>query len=602
MEGRDTLALLPTGGGKSLCYQVPALALGGLTLVISPLIALMKDQVDRLKSLGIEAEAIHAGLSARAIDRLLDNARFGRTRLLYLSPERLRTEVFLARLEELPLRLIAVDEAHCISQWGHDFRPAYLDIGLLRERRPEVPCLALTASATRVVREEILDKLGMREPAVHTASFARPNLHYHVMAREDALPYIERMLLAQQGQVILYTRHRRRCVELAHWLTSRGISASAYHGGMKLPDRDRIQAQWLADEIRVIVATNAFGMGVDKPDVRLVIHYDLPPALEDYYQEAGRAGRDGKPAWCVMVLRPNAREELTSRIKSGFPDLDVIRRVYRALHLYIDIAVGAGRGESFDFDLAEFSSRFGLRNQEAYQALDVLVRDGWILMDETALRGSSLQLVANTATLYGYQLHDAELDALTKALLRGYEGLWSGMVSIREAQLAKLLGWTEDKVSRMLHRLHALGLAEYRKPRTPAQVILLRDRVPESHFGIDTKAYEARRERAYRRMEAMLAYTDEAVTCREAFIRRYFGEDHAQACGRCDRCRHARREAPGWREELDRILAAEGRVGLKDFLARYPASEAESVRAGLSVLADEAHIRITDGEIQRTGE
>ena len=601
LDGKDTLALLPTGGGKSVCYQVPAIALGGLTIVISPLIALMKDQVARLKALGIEAEAIHAGMPYREMDRILDNARYGRIRLLYLSPERLRTELFLTRLEEMPLKLLAVDEAHCISQWGHDFRPAYLDIGLVRERRPEVPCLALTASATPAVREEILDRLGMADAAVYTASFARPNLHYHVAQRQDGLAYIERLLKAQAGQAIVYTRHRRRCVELAEWLSRLGISAMAYHGGMKLPDRDRIQGQWISDQVRVIVATNAFGMGVDKPDVRLVIHYDLPPGLEDYYQEAGRAGRDGEAAYCVLVVRPNAREELITRTMMGFPDLDTIRRVYRALHIYLDVAVGAGRGESFDFDLATFAARFNLRAGEAYQALDVLVRDGWIMLDESAVRGSTLQLIANTATLYGYQVHDPDTDALTKALLRGYEGLWAGAVTIREQQIAGLLEWTEERVVRQLQRLHAQGLVDYHRPRTPAQVILLRERAPDRLFTIDEQAYAARRERALKRTEAMLAYTGEEVECREVFLRQYFGESLAAPCGHCDRCKQRRVAPADWLAELRRLLDGSETVTVKAFLARFDAAHVHDIRAAMTRLADEGQIRIVDDTIHRPG-
>lgn len=600
LAGRDTLALLPTGGGKSLCYQVPAMALGGLTIVVSPLIALMKDQVARLKTLGIEAEALHAGLSWKDMDRLLDNARYGRIRLLYMSPERLQTTLFQARLDELPLRLLAVDEAHCIAQWGHDFRPAYLDIGLLRERRPEVPCLALTASATPAVREEILDKLAMRNAVVCSASFARPNLHYHVAPRQDAVGYLVRLLTAREGQAIVYTRHRRRCVELAEWLTRQGVSAQAYHGGMKLDDRDKAQAQWLRNEVRTIVATNAFGMGIDKPDVRVVVHYDLPPGLEDYYQEAGRAGRDGLPAYCIQVVRPQARNDLIAQTEAGFPDLEVIRRVYRALHIYLDLAVGAGQGASFDFDLDEFSNRYGIKPSIAFRALEVLARDGWIILDENAALGSTLHIISDTETLYGYQIHDADTDAITKALLRGYEGLWSGAVAIRERHVAAQLGWPEDKVIRQLQRLHAQGLVDYRRPRTPAQVILLRARVPDQLFTIDLPAYAARKERALRRMQGMLDYISVAIDCREAFIRRYFGEVDAGSCGRCDRCRQQGALPATWRDELETLLADSGRIRLRAFLDRFEGFMLDRLRDELTRLADEDKISIVDDFIVST--
>ena len=294
--GNDVLALLPTGGGKSLCYQVPALAKDGLTIVISPLIALMKDQVSRLKEVGINAEAIYSGMHFKDIDRIFENARFGNTKLLYVSPERLKTDIFQARIHNLPVSLIAVDEAHCISQWGHDFRPSYLDIGDLRQLLPDIPLIALTATATREVTEEIVERLLMKNPVIMKDSFARPNLHYHVIHRDDQLPYIEKLLHRLSGSGIVYVRHRRKCIELSDWFKEKGISASAYHGGMDLKLRDQLQDDWIKGKTKVIVATNAFGMGVDKSDVRLVVHYDLPPGIEDYYQEAGRAGRDGKDA------------------------------------------------------------------------------------------------------------------------------------------------------------------------------------------------------------------------------------------------------------------------------------------------------------------
>jgi len=597
MAGRDALALLPTGGGKSLCDQLPALAMGGLTIVVSPLIALMKDQVARLKSLGIPAEALYAGMSWTAMDRILDNARFGHTRLLYLSPERLRTDLLQSRIAEMPVSLLAVDEAHCISQWGHDFRPAHLEIGALREILPGVPCLALTASATPAVREEILDKLSMPDARVFAGSFARDNLHYHVAHREDALMYIKRLLDGQAGQAIIYARNRRRCVELADWLVTTGYSAAAYHGGMKMADRDLIQERWVRDETRVIVATNAFGMGVDKADVRLVIHYDLPPGLEEYYQEAGRAGRDGQPAYCVVVVRPNARKELTTRVESGFPGLDAIKRVYRALHIYLDTAVGAGKGAAFDFDLSAFATRFGMKTGDTYQALDVLVRDGWIMLDESVHHGSTLQLISDVATLYQYQVHDPDTDLLTKALLRGYEGLWTGPVTIREKQLAAGTGWMEEKVIQQLHRLHVQGLADYRRPLTPAQITLLRERVPESHFAIDQVAYQARKERALKRLAAMLGYLEDDVECREAVIRMYFGETDVLACGRCDRCRKRKPLTYDWQTQLDNLLKEGGAVSVKDFLARFDPASTPAIRDRLRHLAEERQILITDDQI-----
>lgn len=597
LERKDVLALLPTGGGKSLCYQVPALAQDGLTIVISPLIALMKDQVSRLKELGIAADAIYSGLRANDIDRLLENARFGKTKLLYVSPERLKSELFLARATQMPVRLIAVDEAHCISQWGHDFRPAYLEVGEFRKYFPGIPMLALTASATREVKEEMLGKLSMEKAVVVQDSFARDNLRYHVVHREDHLPYITRLLKKNKGAAIVYVRHRRKAVELANWLTNQGLEARAYHGGMELKLRDEIQEAWLKSKNGVIVATNAFGMGVDKGDVRLVVHYDLPPGIEEYYQEAGRAGRDGKEAFCILVIKPSSVQQLKTRIEAGFPPIEEIARVYKSLHIYLDTAVGSGLGETFDFDLDSFSTRFGIRSADAFQALDILAKDGWIQLDEASLRGSTLQLVVNTETLYQYQVADPLTDLLTKALLRGYEGLWTSPVHIQESRLARFLQWTEAQVSKHLLRLHALGILDYRKPTTRNQITLLRARVPESAFHIDQKAYAFRKERAKARMDSIIRFLGDEVLCRELFIRRYFDDPGTIPCGHCDRCLARNSKMDIQSKGIYQAIQDRDGITVKDFLATYSTAEQTMVRKRLRQLADEHRIRIEEDKI-----
>jgi ATP-dependent DNA helicase RecQ len=600
LDKKDVLALLPTGGGKSLCYQVPALMMEGVTIVISPLIALMKDQVSRLKEIGIEAHAIYSGQKQNDIDRQLDNAQFGKTKLLYLSPERLKSDRFRERLIHLPVNLIAVDEAHCISQWGHDFRPAYLEIGEIRAYFPNVPLLALTASATKEVREEIIERLLMKKAHLVKDSFARKNLHYHVVHRQDHLPYITRLLIKNKGAAIIYVRHRRKSVELANWLSTQGLEAKAYHGGMDLHVRDVIQEEWIKSNKGVMVATNAFGMGVDKRDVRLVVHYDLPPGIEDYYQEAGRAGRDEQEAYCMIVVKPSSVQQLKTRIEASFPSLDEIKRVYKSLHIYLDLAVGSGKGETFDFDLNAFCAKFGLRSGEAYQALSILATDGWISMDEAAVRGSTLQIITDVNTLYQYQIAEPMLDLLTKALLRGYEGLWTYSVQINESRLAKFLQWTESQVIKQLQRLHLLGLMEYRKPTAASQLTLLRERVPENNFTIDQKAYAFRKERAIFRMNSMIHYLEDDVPCREWYIREYFDEKDDHYCGKCDRC--LEREGIKTKKSAGIYQAIQDKSGItvKDFLANYATEQQSVVKKELRQLAEENKIKIVEDKIYKS--
>ncbi len=600
IAGEDVLALLPTGGGKSLCYQVPAIAFDGLTIVISPLIALMKDQVSRLKSLNIAAEALYSGMRNADIDRLLDNARFGKIKLLYVSPERLKTPMFRERVQSMPVNLIAVDEAHCISQWGHDFRPSYLEVGELRTLFPEVPMIALTASATREVKDEILKRLYLKNAVVIRDSFARKNLHYHVIPREDQMSYIERLLVKASGSAIVYVRHRRKCTELADWFSTKGIDAVAYHGGMDMQARDVIQTNWISGAKKVIVATNAFGMGVDKGDVRLVVHYDLPPGIEEYYQEAGRAGRDGSDAYCIIVVKPASEKNLITRVESSFPDLEELRRIYKSLHIFLDLAVGSGLGETFEFDLDRFAARFGFRAAEVYVALDILSKDGWLQMDESAFRGSTLQILADDETLYSHQLADIETELLTKALLRGYEGLWTSSVNIREEKLAKFLQWDSKKVKKHLVRLHALGVLEYRTSTARNQITLLRERVPEQNFSINLKTYAFRKERAFARMNSMLGYLKEDIDCREVFIRHYFDESDANRCGHCDRCLQVDKSEARWVKAIYKVLDDRDGITIKDFLALYNHEHQPSIKQELQQLADENRIRIVEDRIYRS--
>lgn len=573
--------------------------LEGLTIVVSPLIALMKDQVSRLKSLGISAEAIYSGMSTTAIDRTLDNARFGRTRLLYLSPERLKTPMFLERAGAMPVKLIAIDEAHCISQWGHDFRPAYLEAGSLREIFPQVPILAVTASATKEVTHEISQQLHLKDVILVKGSFARDNLHYHVIHRQDQLDYVERLLRKSKGSAIVYARHRRKCVELAEWLNKLGISATAYHGGMTLKERDRVQEAWIADEKQVIVATNAFGMGVDKSNVRMVVHYDLPTGIEEYYQEAGRAGRDGQKAYCLVVINPSAQDQLVKRVEQSFPEIDQIRNVYVSLHNFLDLAVGAGLGDTFPFDIRDFASVYKLPMAEVYASLDILAKDGWIAVDESALKGSRVRILTDVQTLFETQTADPDMEQFIKALLRAYEGLWSTSVRIREKQLATHLDWKPDAVKKKLVRLHALGLIEYQEAGSGQQITLLRERVPAANFSIDQERYTFRKERALARLRSMIDYLQDDIVCREEYIRQYFAEVDTTACGRCDRCLQDGGDAQNWQHTIYSSLSDKEGITLKDFLAEYKTEQQSSVKKELKILADENKISIIEDKIYR---
>lgn len=573
--------------------------LEGLTIVVSPLIALMKDQVSRLTSLGISAEAVFSGMSPTAIDRVLDNARFGHTRLLYLSPERLKTAMFQERASSMPVRLIAIDEAHCISQWGHDFRPAYLEAGSLREIFPAVPIVAVTASATKEVTDEIARQLNLRDVTVVKGSFARPNLHYHVIQRQDQLDYVERLLRKSKGSAIVYARHRRKCVELADWLSTLGISATAYHGGMPLQERDRVQEEWITDQKQVIVATNAFGMGVDKSNVRLVIHYDLPAGIEEYYQEAGRAGRDGQTAYCLAVINPSAQDQLVKRIEQSFPEIDQIRNVYVSLHNYLDLAVGSGGGETFPFDIEEFAARYRLSMVDVYASLDILSRDGWISVDESALKGSRVRIITDTNTLYESHMADPDMEKFIKALLRAYEGLWSSPVRIREKKLAGHLNWKPIDVKRKLVRLHALGSVDYQEAGSGQQLTLLRERVPAASFSIDKERYAFRKSRAMGRLRSMIGYLQEDVICREQYIRQYFAETDTSPCGQCDRCLQDTGETQSRQLAIYHSLANKEGITLKDFLAAYKTEQQPAIKKELKNLADENKISIIEDKIYR---
>lgn len=538
LAGNDTLALLPTGGGKSVCFQVPALLLEGICIVITPLIALMDDQVDQLKKRNILAAAIHSGMSRGAIDVLLDNCIYGQIKFLYVSPERLQTEIFIARVKQMKVALIAVDEAHCISQWGYDFRPPYLKIPSLRELKPDVPVIALTATATVQVRGDIMEKLAFRKTAgVFQRSFARDNLSFVVRKTDNKDKKLLEILQKVKGSAILYVRSRKATQDIADWLVKRNIAASYYHAGLSFEERSKRQSDWIQNKTRVMVATNAFGMGIDKPDVRSVIHLDLPENPEAYYQEAGRAGRDEKRAFAVILYQEADVINLRFKTEQAHPSPEVLKKTYQALANYYQLALGSAAGESFDFDLNDFSERFHQHPAEAYTALKKLEEEGLIQFTESFYNPSHLHLLMDHARLYEFQIANARFDPVVKMLLRLYGGeLYAGFVKISEPYLAKALKMPLSETIAILQHLHALQVVFYQPLKDKPQVTFVLPRQDADRLPLDKKRLEERKKLNTDKVEAMIAYATTQHRCRMQMLQEYFGESTSKLCGLCDFC------------------------------------------------------------------
>ncbi len=535
LHGQDCLALLPTGGGKSLCYQIPALMLPGVCIVVSPLIALMRDQVQQLKERGIAAEAIYSGMHIRDVDRILDNCVYGKVKLLYLSPERIGTEMAATRIRAMHVSFYAIDEAHCVSQWGHDFRPAYLGLRVLREWHSAVPVIALTATATAAVREDILQQLAMPDAIVVQGSFKRPNLHYRVYRREDKWDQMVRLLQNLPGSKLVYTRSRARTKQLAQLLGKHGVRCEAYHAGLTTKVRHQVQTRWLEGVTPTVICTTAFGMGIDKPDVRAVFHYELPGSLEEYYQEAGRAGRDGKHAFCVMLYDPADAVQLVERTERSHPQVPDLIRVYRALCSYFTIPFGAGQGESYDLDFRDFIRRYQLEAVLTYHCLQALQMDGWIYLSEAVLQPSTVLFTANRDALNECQERYPHYDNIIKSLLRNYEGLFLEPVKIHEKDVAKMLKMKEKDVVGALEELHHLNILVYRAATDLPRVTFSRQRVEDRNLTFDTERLGRLRGQAIHRAECVKEFI-KGDECREQYILRYFGEESAERCGRCDSC------------------------------------------------------------------
>jgi ATP-dependent DNA helicase RecQ len=541
LAGKDTLALLPTGSGKSLCFQLPALARPGLCLVVSPLIALMKDQVDGLRRKNITALFLHTGMNRRELAVTLQTAADSNCKFLYVSPERLETELFAEWLPSLDVRLIAVDEAHCISQWGYDFRPSYLRIAALRTALPAVPLLALTASATPEVMTDIADRLELKEPAVFRQPFTRPNLSYSLFREADKIGRITRILEKVPGSGIVYCRTRRATREISEWLTRQGIPAAAYHAGLSREEREERQESWLKDRVRVIVSTNAFGMGIDKPAVRTVIHADVPESIESYYQESGRAGRDGEKAYAVLLATAGDADRLGTLPDIRYPPVTTIREVYQQLMNYLQLPSGSGEGQYYDFDLTGFCRRFGVEISVVTDVLRLLGQECVLSFQQQVSIPARVQFIAGKAALYEFEAGHSALQPLIHGLLRGYEGIFDLPVFIRERQLAYALRATPQKLAAELAELAAFRIVEYVPPKETPQLYFFRDRVAAEDLYIDPVKYRERKEAYADRIRAVVRYLGLVDECRSRYLAAYFGDKDAGECGVCDNCLRARR-------------------------------------------------------------
>jgi len=555
LEKQDCLALLPTGSGKSVCFQVPALAMEGICLVISPLIALMKDQVAQLRKKGISALAIHTGMPYKEVNKTLQLALNGQIKFLYLSPERLQTNLFKEYLPVLPVTLIAVDEAHCVSQWGYDFRPQYLQIASLREILPEVPILALTASATPLVQEDIMTQLQLKKAVVHKGSFIREALSYCCFEESSKLPKLFDIISKVEGSSIVYCRSRKRTVDICRFLNERGISATYYHAGLNQEKRNERQQQWTQNQVRIIVSTNAFGMGIDKPDVRTVVHYDVPDCLENYYQEAGRAGRDRQKAYAVLLYNQQDLIELKQQLEKKFPDLETIKKVYQAMANFLHLPTGTGEGQSFDFDLTLFCKNFDLDRMVAINALQLLQANGYCALNESVYEPARVQFVADRSWLEQVEKNYPALEPLIKTLLRTIEGIFSYPGMISETYLARLLRTERENIINQLKQLESLGIVNYEQARDQPQLVLLTERVKTENIQLDLKAIERRKKLAKERLDALFQYTT-GNSCRSSFIGRYFGDATIKDCGICDNCLEKKRKVVTPQQLQNKILSS----------------------------------------------
>lgn len=604
LQGSDTLALLPTGGGKSICYQVPALAKPGLCLVVSPLIALMNDQVAALRRKNITAFAITSELSRRETEQVLHTASNSNCKFLYVAPERLGTRLFLEYLPALGISLLAVDEAHCISQWGYDFRPAYLRIAEIRKELSNVPLLAVTASATPDVQEDICMQLQMRHPAIYRGSFLRPNLSFSVFEVPSKINKILQVLQNVTGPALVYCRSRRQTKEVAHLLQLQGIAADCYHAGLPTEERTRRQDAWLRNELRVMACTNAFGMGIDKADVRVVLHHDVPDCLENYYQEAGRAGRDGNKAYAVLLYDPKELTALQQLPAQRYPPVEAVQEVYRCLVNYLQIPAGSGEEQSFRFDFDAFTQRFNLSVHQAAYALQVLEQEGWLRYSSQVYQPHRLQFICNRETLEAFEAANPVLEPIIKALLRTYGGIWDVETIISPWQLARLLGVEKTTIEPQLQQLHRSGIIGYQPASDTPQVLLLTNRPATADLPLPPQRMEQRRQQLRQRVQQMQNYVEQETECRSVVIARYFGDTAVQPCGICDVCLYRIKKSVSTEEflQIQTLLlnaARERLVHLQPLLDGTGTRRREKMMLVVQQLVAEEKARLTaDGNLE----
>lgn len=536
LDGNDTLALLPTGGGKSICYQVPGLLLDGITLVITPLIALMKDQVDNLKKRNIPAVALYSGMNSYEYELAINQCTHGETKFLYLSPERLTTSKFLNILPQLNVKLIAVDEAHCISQWGNDFRPPYLKIAEIRLYFPEVPIIALTATATPQVAKDIQLNLVFKKSEFIQDSFSRKNLIYYVAEEENKLEMLVKIAKKQHGTGIVYVRNRKKTKEIADFLQKEDISASFYHAGLDSRVRDQRQRQWKEGLVRVIVATNAFGMGIDKENVRFVAHLDLPDNPEAYFQEAGRAGRDGIKAYSIILWEKADLLQIKKNHESTYPPIDIIKSIYQALGNYFQLAVGSGEGQRFNFDLLDFCKQYKQSPLIVFNSIKILEKQGLVMMNDAMYQPSRIKMRLQSSDLYRFQVDHPKYDNLLKYILRSYSGLFQVYTNINEIKMMQAFNISKEQLQTSLKMLKKLDVLDYQAENKLPQLIYISERLGKNDVYLSPENYRHRKEAAEKRMKSMINYVSSKHRCRSQLLLAYFGEEDTKRCGQCDTC------------------------------------------------------------------
>lgn len=545
LNKKNTLALMPTGGGKSLCFQLPGLALGGTTLVISPLIALMNDQVRGLKKKGISAVAISSAMSYKEIDIALTNAAYGHVQFLYVSPERLENEDFRKKLSYLPITLIAVDEAHCISQWGYDFRPSYLRISEVKDYFKDLPLIAVTASATKEVTADIIQKLELKNVQVFRQSFSRSNIRYVVQLEENKTDRLLKIIGNIGGSGIVYVKNRKRTEQIAATLNKFNVKSDFYHAGIKNSIRNEKQENWLNNKFQVMVATNAFGMGIDKPDVRFVVNMDLPDSLESYFQEAGRAGRDEKTAYAVLLFTKRDEEQLKDYLALAFPEPEMIRNCYNAICNYYQVAVGAGQGLNFEFDLDEVSKLYNLNPVILFNSLKFLEKENYISFIDAGFEPAKCHITLRKEDLYNYQIKFPKYEPLLKSLIRSYGGILEQYAHINEKDLAYRIKNTTQFVIDQLEFLHKQEVLSYAKQNELPRIIFLQDRINSKHVEFNLSHYAYLKERYKEKMNQVIEYANQTTICRQTFLLNYFNELSGEACGYCDVCLAQKKTPPG---------------------------------------------------------